>query len=93
MSTDRRTNRRAAIWGRAVQFEESLSPAAACALLKIRFSHGDLKQMDALSAKARAGSLSPEEQTDLDNYEQLGCLLDILHSKARMALKPRRTAS
>jgi hypothetical protein len=93
MTTDTHTNRRTAIWGRVVQFEEPLSPMAARALLRIRFSDDDLTQMEVLSAKARAGSLSAQEQTDLDNYEQLGCLLDILHSQARRALKPRRTAS
>jgi len=45
--------------------------------------------MDALASKARAGALTPQEQVDLDNYERLGCLLDIIHSKARMALKRR----
>ena len=93
MSSHRLTKRRAAIWERVFMFDENLSPAAARALLKVRFSQQGQEKMNALAAKARGGTLAPEEQIDLDNYERLGCLLDILHSKARMALKVRRTAS
>ncbi len=49
--------------------------------------------MDALSSKARAGTLSAQEQTVLDTFERLSCLLDILHSKARQALKKPKRAS
>jgi hypothetical protein len=45
--------------------------------------------MDELSAKARAGALTAQEQTVLDTFERLGCLLDIVHSKARQALKSK----
>ena len=93
MSTETLSCDPAAMWGRVIQFEEELSPAGARALLKIRFSHRALKQMEELSAKARQAALTPQEQVDLDNYERLGCLLDILHSKARLALKPRRANS
>jgi hypothetical protein len=72
------TNNPAAIWERAVMFDQKLSPAAARALLKVRFSEQDQQQMNALAAKARAGALSPHEQLDLDNYERLGCVLDIV---------------
>jgi hypothetical protein len=49
--------------------------------------------MRQLSAKARAGSLSQREEKEIDAYERLGCLLDILHSKARQSLNKGRTAS
>ena len=69
-------------------------PAAARALLKLRFSPQDQQRMGDLSSKARAGTLTSEEQADIDTYERLGCLLDILHSQARRALnKKGRTAS
>jgi hypothetical protein len=83
----------AALWGRVIQFEGELSPTAARALLKVRFSPGDVDRMRELSAKARAGSLTPQEQHAIDTYERLGCLLDILHSKARRVLGKRKTAS
>jgi len=49
--------------------------------------------MHALLAKAKHGSLTPEEEAESDTYERLGCFLDILHSRARRALKKRRNAS
>ncbi len=50
--------------------------------------------MNGLSAKARAGTLTPDEQIDIDTFERLGSLLDIVHSKARQALKrkPKRAS-
>jgi len=47
-----------------------------------------------LSAKARAGTLTPQQQIELDTFESLGCLLDIVHSQARRALnkKPKRAS-
>jgi hypothetical protein len=84
----------AAIWQRVIQFEGELSHAAARALLKFRFSEHDHARMEQLSTKARAGTLTPAEQDELDTFERLGCVLDILHSKARRALakKPKRAS-
>ncbi len=81
-----------AIWDRVIQFDGDLSPTAARALLKLRFSEGDHHRMSQLSAKARAGALTSQDHLQIDTFEQLGSLLDILHSKARRALKKRRTA-
>ncbi len=78
-----------AIWERAIQFEEEPSATAAKALLKLQFSQGDRQRMRELAAKARAGTLKEAEQHAIDTYERLGCLLDILHSKARRVLKRR----
>jgi hypothetical protein len=77
------------IWQRVIGFDGPLSVAAARALLKLQFSAQDHKRMRALSAKARAGTLTSTEHRLIDTYERLGCLLDILHSKARRALKAR----
>lgn len=77
------------IWHRVVEFRRDIAPSAARALLKIGFSERDHALMDELSAKARAGRLTPQEQTVLDTFERLGCLLDIVHSKARQALKKK----
>jgi hypothetical protein len=83
----------AAIWERVLQFDEELSPAAARVLLKLRFPPRDLKRMRELSAKARAGTLAADEQVEIDTYERLGCLLDILHSRARLALRKAKGSS
>ena len=82
----------AGIWERVIQLDKNLSPPAARALLKVGFSARDHDRMRQLSTKARAGSLTPPEQLQIDTFEQLGCLLDILHSKARRVLNKRRTA-
>jgi hypothetical protein len=82
----------AVAWERAIAFEKDPSPAAARALLKLQFSQTDLLRMRELAAKARAGSLTPEEERLISTYEQLGCVLDIIHSKSRRVLKRRRTA-
>jgi hypothetical protein len=83
----------AGIWERVIHFQEELSAPAARALLKVRFAEEDQRLLHELAAKARAGTLTAEEERLADTYERLGCLLDILHSKARRALKRRRKAS
>jgi hypothetical protein len=84
----------AAIWQRALQFQDRLSPTAARALLKVGFSEPEHDRMAELSAKARAGTLTGAEQFELDTFERLGCVLDIVHSQARQALrrKPSRAS-
>lgn len=74
-------------WTRVISFESEPSPTAARSLLKMQFSQRDQERMKALAAKARAGTLSADEERLIDTYERLGCVLDILHSKARRVLK------
>ena len=73
----------------AIEFEGELTPPAARALLRFGFSERDHAHMQKLAVKANAGELSPREQIELDTFERLGCLLDIIHSKARLALKKK----
>jgi hypothetical protein len=68
-----------------------LPVTAARAILKIDFTDADYDRMRELSAKARDGTLTPSEQTVIESYERVGHLLGLLHSKARRALKQRRT--
>jgi hypothetical protein len=77
------------IWERAVDFEKELSPAAARALLQVRFASREHERMSALLDKSRSRKLTPREEEEMDTYELLGALLGILHSKARQALKKR----
>jgi len=74
-------------WARAIEFEGGLSQTAARSLLKLRFSSRDHERMQELSDKARSGQLSARDKVEIDNYERLGCLLDILHSKARQSMR------
>ncbi len=72
---------------------EDVSPDEARALLKIAFSEAAHDRMRELSAKARAGTLSPREEEELSEFERLGCMLDVLHSLARRSIRKQRTAS
>jgi hypothetical protein len=81
------------IWDRVVRASDPPSPVAARAFLKLQFPEVDQHRMSELAKKARQGSLTTEEETEANAYEQLGCLLDILHSRARRVLKRQRTAS
>jgi hypothetical protein len=76
------------------QFQGTLTPAAARALLKFGFSEYDQARMEELSTKAGAGALTPAEQMELDAYERLDCVLSVIHSRARQALqrKPQRAS-
>jgi phosphoribosylformylglycinamidine (FGAM) synthase PurS component len=66
---------------------ESISPATARKVLEFRFGASHHTRVKALSQKARAGTLIPAEQEELDEYIRVGTLLSILQSRARRALK------
>jgi hypothetical protein len=65
----------------------NLSPAAARSILQLDFKSEDRDRMNALAAKAQRGSLTKEENAELDTYIQVGHLLAIMQSKARQSLK------
>jgi hypothetical protein len=66
-----------------------LTEAAARSLLALSFSAEDTQRMHVLAEKARKGTLTAEEQQEVDNYERVGHYLSILQSKARSALARR----
>jgi hypothetical protein len=81
----------AAILGRSViRDEPSLSAAAAEAILALGFDQADKDRMHELAAKARAGPLTRQEQSEVEAYSRVGSLIGILQSRARRALKGRR---
>lgn len=82
----------AAIWARVIHPDGKLTPAVARAILKLEFSAEDRGRMRVLSEKAREGTLTAEEQFEIDNFERVGNLLAILKSRSRKLLK-RRTQS
>ncbi len=69
--------------------QATLSAAAARALLALGFSQADKDRMRQLSAKAQQGTLTPGEQTEINNYERVGHILSLMKSKARRSLKGR----
>jgi hypothetical protein len=85
-------NSEAAIWERVIQPDRSnLSPEAARSILQLSFDQRDRDRMHALALKAQAGTLTPKDQQDLDNYRRVGRLLDLMKSKARLSLKKHRS--
>ncbi len=66
---------------------KSISPAVAHKLLGVAFTRSHQHRVDALSEKAREGSLTSAEQAELDEFIRVADLLAILQSRARQALK------
>ncbi len=64
-----------------------LSPDAARSILAFRFTQADRDRMNCLASKARNGSLSKEEDEELETYLRVGDLIAILQSKARQSLQ------
>jgi hypothetical protein len=85
----------AALWGRLFDpTSHELSTDVARYILTLSFPQPDVDRMRELANKARAGTLTLEEQIELDNYERVGHVLSLVKSKARKALKKtRRTNS
>ena len=67
----------------------AFSPAAAKGILTLGFRPADNDRMHTLAAKAREGTLTSDEQAEVEAYSRIGSLLGILKSKARRALKRR----
>jgi len=77
----------AEVWMRILHPDEEMSPRVARAILGLAFPKNDLGQMHELSAKARSGKLTAEEDAEMDNFERVGSILSTLKSKARQVLK------
>jgi hypothetical protein len=68
----------------------TFSPEAAEEILTLDFDQADKDRMRQLSAKARAGTLTADEDAEAGKYELVGHLLNIMQSKARRSLKEHR---
>ena len=67
---------------------DSLSSACPGHVLKLSFSGQDLQRMHQLANKNQEGILTDEERQELDNYMNVGDLIAMLQSKARILFKP-----
>jgi hypothetical protein len=67
--------------------EGNLPIEAARSILCFRLSQVDLERVNELAAKARSDTLNVEERAELDEYERIACLLELMQSKARLSLK------
>ena len=76
------------IWERVfVPDPQDITPDQVRYLLKVGFPQQDLDRINELSAKAREGTLAPEENVELERYIHVGHLLSILKAKIRSGLK------
>lgn len=77
-----------AIRSRVEEFDRAdLTPEAARAILELAFDAEDHRRMDELSARARKGTLTPQEGAELDEYIRVGLELAALQSKSRLLLR------
>jgi hypothetical protein len=66
-------------------FERLLvSPDAAQAVLSIHFSALDEKRMRELMEKNNQGTITPEEQAEMEAFRRIGSFLAIVQAKARL---------
>ena len=77
----------AAILDRVFQPDSGDWPrAAAESILSIGFDQTDRERMTSLLEKAKAAELSAEEAETLENYRNVGRLLELMKSRARRSL-------
>jgi len=73
--------------------EPSLSPEVARHFLQLRFSDAEQARLNALSEKARDGTLTDSEASELDSFVVLSHWIGVLQSKARASLKAAASAA
>src|SRR5438876_12259351 len=76
-----------AILGGVLGNGKDFTAALARHLIKLHFSDEDNARINDLSARNQRGHLSPREQAELRGFANAGCLLGILHAKARRTLR------
>lgn len=69
-----------------------MSASAAKSVLGWKFSKRAVARMNRLASKNSQGRLSDVEQLELNNFMRVGNLIDLIQAKARLSLKPRRSA-
>jgi hypothetical protein len=76
------------IWSRLIQTpKEPVSPEAARYLPSIDFSESDHSRMQEPMDKSSEGSLTSEEDSELDSYVNIANVLSVMHSRARVVLR------
>jgi hypothetical protein len=79
-----------AIWERILRpAGNEMSRRTAEEILQLTISEDDRANLRALLAKAKSGTITPSEESELDEYERCGNMLSILKSKARRVLKSK----
>jgi hypothetical protein len=60
---------------------------AAREILGFNLPQPDRNRVNELAAKARQGSLDSDERKELDDYERVTAMLELMQSRARLSLK------
>ena len=66
-----------------------MTRAAARSLLQLKFSPADQRRMSRLLAAAQADKLTPAQAAELENYRNVGRMVDLVQSQARQSLAQR----
>jgi hypothetical protein len=86
-------NTETAILSRLIKPERNdLAEEVARYLLRIDFNPKDLARMNELAALANAGTVNDDQRQELENFNHVGHLLALLHSKARRSLSKSSAA-
>lgn len=75
------------VWLHILHPDRRLTPKVARVLLGLSFPESEKARMRELAAKARAGTLTPDEDRQMDDYERAGSILSILKSRTRQVLR------
>ena len=86
-------SRESVILGRVLRPERGDLPRETAKwLLEVDFDRDDRERIAALYEKAREGTLTEEEDAELEDYGDVGRLLEMLKAKAKASLKSAGTA-
>ena len=76
------------VWHRTIQPETGdLPPAEARAILRLKLSAAYQDRADALAGKAPLGTLTHQEEHELEDYLSVSSALEFMKSKARLSLR------
>jgi hypothetical protein len=64
-----------------------LSPEGARAILKLKLNEFDRRRAHELAVKNQEGRLTSDEEAEIEAYQRVGRLIDLLWAKARRSLR------
>jgi hypothetical protein len=68
------------------------SPAAAEAIMSLRFADDDRERMLQLLERSQSDEATAEEHVELEHYRHVGKMLELMKSRARVSLKNAHAA-
>lgn len=78
----------AAILARVIDPQSAGLPSdVAQSMLKWEFDEQDRRRMAELAEKAREGTLSEQEQTEIDGFIRVGNMISLIHAQAKLSLQ------